>query len=77
MLNKTHYLLDYFVATKAGDKLSGRSHSEIPLEVNTPAIPALLHQVQPRHAWPILRNRDNACNGPLKHLLFWKEQGIR
>lgn len=56
-LTKNRHLLDNFVATKAGDKLSRRSHSEIPLEIDTPAISALLHQVQPRHARPVLRNR--------------------
>lgn len=44
--SKNHYLFNYFIASKASDKLSRRGHSEVPLEVNTPAIPALLHQMQ-------------------------------
>lgn len=46
ILKKNHHLFNYFIASKASDKLSRRSHSEVPLEVNTPAIPALLHQMQ-------------------------------
>ena len=55
--SKNLHLLDNFVATKAGDKLSRGSHGEVPLEIDTPAISALFHQVQPRHARPVLRNR--------------------
>lgn len=57
---KHSYLLNNLVATKASDKLSRRSHSEVSLQVNTPAIPALLHQMQPGHARPVLRNTKDA-----------------
>lgn len=64
VLNKNRHLLDNLVATKAGDKFSRRSHSEVPLEINTPAISALLHKVQARHAWSVSRNTKNAFNSP-------------
>lgn len=59
----TCYLFDDFVATKASDKFSRGSHSEVSLQIDSAAIPALLHQVQPRHARPVLKNTKNACNG--------------
>lgn len=52
----TFYLLNDFVATKAGDKLSRGSHSEVSLQIDATPIPTLLHQVQPGHARPVLRN---------------------
>lgn len=58
----TCYLFDDFVATKASDKFSWGSYSEVSLQIDTAAIPALLHQVQPRHARPVLKNTKNACN---------------
>lgn len=53
------HLLNDLVPTKAGNKFSWRSHSEVPLLIDTPTISALLHQVQPGHAWPVLRNLQN------------------
>lgn len=46
MRKRNFHLFNDFVATEAGHKLSRRGYSEVPLEVNTPAIPALLHQMQ-------------------------------
>lgn len=58
------HLLNDFVATKAGDKLCRGSYGEVPLQIDATAIPALLHQVQPGHARPVLRNTKNALIGP-------------
>lgn len=64
-LLKWCHLLDDFVATKAGDKLRRGSYGEVPLQIDATAIPALLHQVQPGHARPVLRNTKKAHIGPM------------
>ena len=46
----TSDLLDDLVPPEARDELGGRGHREVPLEVDPPAVPALLDQVETRHA---------------------------
>lgn len=46
------YLLNNSVPSKTSNKFCWRSHSEIPLHVNFLPVPALLYEVQTRHAGP-------------------------
>lgn len=70
----TCYLFDDFVATKASDKFSRGSHGEVSLQIDAAAIPALLHQVQPRHARPVLKKHKECMQWQLD---VWNIQRIQ
>lgn len=63
------YFFNDTVATKPGDKLSRRGHSEVPLEIHLSVFTSFFHQVKTRHARPAEESSWLAAssNNPEKH----------